>query len=633
MIEIIDWKDQTPESRETPKDIIQTTTNANTLKTMNDIPEESKIRIKSFLQKMWQTQTGKQNGAKKIQEEFCTSDEFIRWSKDVIKKLRSIRYEDYSVWGKYMWVHTYNYDQKIIQYATPEILNDKEFMLELIKDNPDIVRNLWICLGDHREHPLYKLTWKREGTERKLVEWTIPVVSDLIKDKDFILQVVSMVSHDRLSSLYGNIPSDSPLKEDKEIINKMLDAGGDSLSGAAGVIKSFLVKNKSPLLDDRTIMKKIVVQVWWYDRHKNDPKIRDDDEYLLLTYKSWWAWWFYTFDDSFRRNTPDYYPNLIKKAEALITNNQQELIENIEKNPFKAATFKIDAIIDKIDEKFLHDNVFVLKLLFADKDLYDKIQHPKKYLLKHIANYLKQKSAKWSEWVCEWTIDINAEQGVMSYTCGTVKLGNVCEYGNNVIVWYNGKEQKQHVVYRAARDDNSGDNRWLCFTNTKISSIKEQDNNVIIEVEASSKETGRTYRFSFTKTELPKETQSRKPQQQENLQKSQEEINERVKSFDSSYQSYTDFCANRSRGFREAGMYLSGMQSACIRILDELKKFKEQYPEDLGWFNELDQIRNYLGEKITYLKRNVNPPSDSWWRLFDKRFSEEIIDEILKNKN
>ena len=75
------------------------------------------------------------------------------------------------------------------------------------------------------------------------------------------------------------------------------------------------------------------------------------------------------------------------------------------------------------------------------------------------------------------------------------------------------------------------------------------------------------------------------------------------------------------------------MQSACIRILDELKKFKEQYPEDLGWFNELDQIRNYLGEKITYLKRNVNPPSDSWWRLFDKRFSEEIIDEILKNKN
>ncbi len=81
----------------------------------------------------------------------------------------------------------------------------------------------------------------------------------------------------------------------------------------------------------------------------------------------------------------------------MITNNQQELIENIEKNPFKAATFKIDAIIDKIDEKFLHDNVFVLKLLFADKDLYDKIQHPKKYLLKHIANYLKQKSAKWSE--------------------------------------------------------------------------------------------------------------------------------------------------------------------------------------------------------------------------------------------
>lgn len=633
MTDKIEWIDQAPESGETKQNQIKKTTNDDVIKAMKDIPEETKIRIKDFLEKMWQIQTGKQNWAKKIQEEFCKSDEYIRWSKDIIRKLRNIRYEDYSVWWKYMWIHTYNYDHKIIQYLIPELLNDKKFMLELIKDQPDICRYLWICMSDNREHPLYKLTWKREGMERKLLEWELPVMSDLMKDKDFILKVIPIVRVNCLASLYANIPSNSTIKEDKEIINKMLDAGWDSLSWAGGTILHSLVQKDSPLLDDREIMKKIVVQIWWYNRHKHHPKIKDDDEYLLLTYKSWWAWWFYTFDDDFKRKNPDYYPNLINKAESLIKNNEQELIGNIEENPFKASKFKIDAIIGKIDAKFLNDDVFVLKLLFADKDLYDKINHSPKYLLKHIATYLQQKSDKWSECVCEWTVDIDSKQGVMSYTCWTVKLGNVCEYGNNVIVWYNGKEQKQHVVYRAARDDNSGDNRGLCFTKTKISSIQEQDNTVVIEVEASSKETSRTYRFSFTKTELPKETQSRTPQQQDNLQKSQEEINERVKSFDSSYQSYTDFCANRSRWFREAGMYLSGMQSACIRILDELKKFKEQYPEDVGWFNELDQIRNYIGEKISYLKRNVNPPSDSWWRLFDKRFSEEIIDEILKNKN
>jgi hypothetical protein len=118
---------------------------------------------------------------------------------------------------------------------------------------------------------------------------------------------------------------------------------------------------------------------------------------------------------------------------------------------------------------------------------------------------LKQQSDKWSESVHEWTVDIDSKQGVMSYTCWTVKLWNVCEYWNNVIVWYNGKEQKQHVIYRAARDDNSGDNRGLCFTKTKILSITEQDNNIVIEVEASSKETSRRYRFSFPKGSIPRE--------------------------------------------------------------------------------------------------------------------------------
>jgi hypothetical protein len=50
-------------------------------------------------------------------------------------------------------------------------------------------------------------------------------VSDLIKDKDFILKVIPIVRTNCLSSLYNSIPQGDPIKEDKEIINKMLDAG------------------------------------------------------------------------------------------------------------------------------------------------------------------------------------------------------------------------------------------------------------------------------------------------------------------------------------------------------------------------------------------------------------------------
>ncbi len=92
---------------------------------------------------------------------------------------------------------------------------------------------------------------------------------------------------------------------------------------------------------------------------------------------------------------------MVKKAESLIKNNEQELLQNIEKDPFKASKFKIDKIIDKLDEKFLNDDIYVLKLLFADKNLYESIKHPQKYVLNYIAKYLKQKSKAWSESVSE----------------------------------------------------------------------------------------------------------------------------------------------------------------------------------------------------------------------------------------
>ncbi|MEI6425910.1 MAG: hypothetical protein WCO66_01010 [Candidatus Absconditabacteria bacterium] len=585
----------TPEdgkSTETKQSVIQKTTNDDVIKTMKDIPEEAKARIKAFLGRMGQTQRGKENGAKKIQREFCESDEFIRGSKDIIKKLWNIRYEDYSVWGDYMGIQTYNYDQCIIKYIIPELLNDKEFMLELIKDQPDICKYLGM--------------------------------SDLMQDKDFILKIIPIVRTNCLSSLYVNIPDNAGLREDKQIINTMLDAGGDSHTGSGGAILNFLVEKDSPLLDDREIMKKIVIQIGGYNRHKQIPKIRDDNEYLLLVYKSGGSGSFYTFDDN-----KDYYVELRKKAESLIKNNEQELIKNIEENPLKASTFKIDAIVDKIDAKILNDDVFVLKLLFADKDLYDKISHPKKYVLKNMANYLKQKSEKWSDAVCEGTVNINSQQGIMSYTCGTVKLGNICEYGNNVIVWYNGKEQKEHVVYRPARNDSSGDDRGLCFTKTKITNIGNYTDSVSITVEASSKEKTRIYGFHFPKTELPKETIPETEEQKESFLKIQQQINDSVQRFETCCDAYTSFCRSRSWGFRGTVNDILGMESACKSILDGLDTFKKENSESIGLFAELDYVRKTMFEKLTYLKKNVNPMTDSGGRLFDKWFSKEIFERFM----
>ena len=51
----------TPESGENKQEIIQKTTNDSAIKIMKDIPEEAKIRVKIFLEKMRQLQTGKQN--------------------------------------------------------------------------------------------------------------------------------------------------------------------------------------------------------------------------------------------------------------------------------------------------------------------------------------------------------------------------------------------------------------------------------------------------------------------------------------------------------------------------------------------------------------------------------------------
>lgn len=482
-----------PDGATTKRKAIATYTNDRIIKGIADIPEEAKVRIQLFLENMGTIQRGKDNGAKKVQKEFCASDECIRGSKEIIKKLRSVKYEDYSVWGKYMGIHTYAHDQKIVQYILPDLLNDKEFMLELIKDNPEISRYLWICWYNNRDHPLHKMTWRREWMDIKLIEWDIPIVSNLMKDKDFILKTIALVNSDSLTCLYGNIPSDGSLKEDKEIIDAMVAAGEGRHGGPSELILKYLEQKNSALLDDKELMKKIVVQIGWYDRHKHHSKIKDDNEYVSIVYKWGWARSFYSFDDSFKEKNPDYYPDLVKKAETMINNNEQQLIENIQENPLKAAKFKTHTIIDKIDQNLLQDPLFVVKLLFADKDLYSLINHPKKELLQSIANYFHQKSPEWAKSSTDGTIDIDLEHGVISYTLGTVQLGNVCEYGNYVIVWNNGQEQRQHVVYRAARNDDSGDNRWLCFTATKIKSVE----NNIITVEASSKIERRIYRFSF----------------------------------------------------------------------------------------------------------------------------------------
>ena len=53
-----------------------------------------------------------------------------------------------------------------------------------------------------------------------------------MEDKDFILKIIAMVGCDCLSSIYGNISSKSPLKEDKEILDALLSASGGRHAGA-----------------------------------------------------------------------------------------------------------------------------------------------------------------------------------------------------------------------------------------------------------------------------------------------------------------------------------------------------------------------------------------------------------------
>lgn len=190
-------------------------------------------------------------------------------------------------------------------------------------------------------------------------------------------------------------------------------------------------------------------------------------------------------------NTPTtIVPEEEKKRENLLQNTKDDIL------------FIDSQKLSKANE------ITLIKNLHNNPDIYESMQYPKKYLLKCLAHYLKQKSDTWSKIVYDWSVDIDSDQGIMSYTCGTVKLGQVCEYGNNVVVWYNGIEQKIHVVYRPALYDDSEDNRWLCFNKTEIVSVKEKNETVTINIKASSNTEERIYQFSFPKTTLFEETKT-----------------------------------------------------------------------------------------------------------------------------
>lgn len=270
----INQSNQTPESGEVKQKNIQQKIWAIILTTIKGgnasanviLTEEEKREIRQFLSSMegtkkWCRKTGDINEAEEIQKKFIQAGAHIRWSKEIIKKLWSMQYTAYDSWSNYLGVHTYHYNEEYLEHATPEILNDKKFMLELITEN------------------------------KGLANYISP---NLLQDKKFILSIIDILAKDKETrdvSHFYEIMQDT-LKEDEDILEKILWVW------AVHAIKKYLIKKDSKILDNRKIMKKLILADWWYDRHKYPKKIREDKEYILLLYKNKeWLKTFYTFSD------------------------------------------------------------------------------------------------------------------------------------------------------------------------------------------------------------------------------------------------------------------------------------------------------------------------------------------------
>lgn len=95
-------------------------------------------------------------------------------------------------------------------------------------------------------------------------------------------------------------------------------------------------------------------------------------------------------------------------------------------------------------------------------------------------------------------IQVDFENKVAAYLEWTTRRwgSSGCEYGNYVAVWYDGKRQDRHVVYRDAYDA-AKDNRSLSFDKVEIEEVKVEWDQLLVTVKASSNSNFRIYTFNF----------------------------------------------------------------------------------------------------------------------------------------
>lgn len=175
--------------------------------------------------------------------------------------------------------------------------------------------------------------------------------------------------------------------------------------------------------------------------------------------------------------------------------------------------------LDQLPASLFADDRFVALVLSVCPELYDKISNPNKAFIKTIAQKLK--------WENIGSIDIDSKDWVVSYIRGTVRdTWAGMEYGNYVRAIYNWEEKQTHEIYRDGYSA-SKDNWNLCYSNTKIESVKVNWDKVTIIIKAINKNYSRDYTFTFDKAKEDI-TNKLNETEQENFLRTVEDVKKKI---------------------------------------------------------------------------------------------------------
>jgi len=384
------------------------------------LTEQEKREIQQFLNSMegtkrWWSRTGEKNEAEEIQEKFEKAGPHIRGSKEIIRKLWSMQYTSYDSWWNYLGVSTFHYNERFLQFATPEILNDKEFMIELIKGHRKLINYLGKCDYYNYNHPLSKKTYKYDNCwNKKQIEGDIPNVSNLLADKKFVLSALDSIKKGKegvnVSSFWSNMSEE--IQENEEIIGKILSIWNYDV---AGTIKWYLIKKDSKILDNRELMKKLILLGGGYNRHEYPEKVREDKEYILLIYKKEWLKWFYTFNDESKSFYEAFFQRVkdILVQEGALKEDEEFLKQMYVKRPeLEINKPNLDAdVLKKFADYYDHKNNVDLKKLRSYKDIVNLMN---KYI-KRLDISQMGRLIGYLETYAKWALQATAEQCVKKF--------------------------------------------------------------------------------------------------------------------------------------------------------------------------------------------------------------------------